>query len=255
MKRPNKRSKKMRKAWNQRARENVYAWVDSSKKQWNKDEYYNKGIKEVFNHAVSFFRKKKFSGKDLKKMKVLDLGCGTGRLTAGLAKYFGSVDGIDVSEEMIKIAKRDNKRVSNIRFFLNNGYDLSGFPNNHYDFVFSFLVFQHIPRRSIIVNYLKELYRVLTPGGHIKIQVRGYPGNVPVNLAEWRYRGFDSFYVVLSKKWKIPLLRLFRYDNVFGAFFKRKLLEKKLKEIGYVSIELFHEPDNKGYLWASAKKP
>lgn len=73
MKRLNKCSKKMRKAWNQRARENAYVWVDSSKKQWNKDEYYDKGIEQVLNHAISFFRKKKFSDKDLKKMKVLDL--------------------------------------------------------------------------------------------------------------------------------------------------------------------------------------
>ena len=255
MKRLNKYQKKMQRSWDRKARENAYMWVDSSKDKWDKGEYYDKGLGEVFGHAISFLKKKNFNDQDLKNMRALDLGCGTGRLTIGLAKYFSSVDGVDISPEMIKVAERDNKEINNVRFFLNNGCDLRRFPDNHYNFVFSFLVFQHIPRRSIVINYLEEMHRILIPGGYIKIQVRGYPGNIPTGLSDWRYQGFDSFYIALSKKWKLPLLRAFRYNTVFGSFFKRKQLEKILKRIGYINVESFYKPDDKRYLWASAKKP
>ena len=101
MKKLNRYQKRMRKRWDQKARENAYSWVDSSTEKWDKSKYYNKGIKEIFKYAVSFLKKKKFSDKDLKRMKVLDLGCGTGRLTAGLAKYFGLVLLLFLDQELL----------------------------------------------------------------------------------------------------------------------------------------------------------
>lgn len=255
MKSINKYQKTLRRIWDQRAKENAYSWVDHSKEAWDKHEYYEKGLQEVLNRAIPLLREKKFSNEDLRTMKALDFGCGTGRLTAGLAKYFGSVDGVDVSEEMIKIAKNDHKEMDNVGFFSNNGYDLKEFPNNYYDFVFSFAVFQHVPRKSVVINYLKEIFRVLATGGYMKVQVRGYPANIPSNLASWRYHGFNSFYVALSRVWKLPILRIFFYNTVLGAFFKEKELKKTLKNIGFTDIELTHEKIERRNLWASARKP
>jgi SAM-dependent methyltransferase len=74
----------------------------------------------------------------------------------------------------------------NAHVFRNNGKDLSvvsgpwwrrfgiGAPAQ-VDFAFSFMVFQHIPSREIIENYVREVHRLLRPGGLFKFQVQGSP--------------------------------------------------------------------------------
>jgi ubiquinone/menaquinone biosynthesis C-methylase UbiE len=86
------------------------------------------------------------------------------------------VHGVDVSDEMIRLGKTRLKSLGNVHLYHNNGSDLSMFPDNFFDFVFSFIVFQHIPEKEVIVNYIKETYRVLKPNGIIKFQVQGYLG-------------------------------------------------------------------------------
>jgi hypothetical protein len=41
------------------------------------------------------------------------------------------------------------------------------------DFAFSSIVFQHIPSREIIESYVREVHRLLRPGGLFKFQVQG----------------------------------------------------------------------------------
>ena len=50
------------------------------------------------------------------------------------------------------------------------------FPDNYFDFAFSYKVFQHIPEKEVIINYIKEAYRVLKPNSMFKFQVQGYLG-------------------------------------------------------------------------------
>ena len=42
-----------------------------------------------------------------------------------------------------------------------------------FDFAFSSIVFQHIPSRDIVENYVREVHRLLRPGGLFKFQVQG----------------------------------------------------------------------------------
>ena len=44
-----------------------------------------------------------------------------------------------------------------------------------FDFAFSVIVFQHIPSREIIENYVREVHRMLRPGALFKFQVQGSP--------------------------------------------------------------------------------
>jgi len=251
--------KTMKDSWEKKAQEDPYRFIDSSKEKWDKKDYYNKGEKEAFNHVILFLKEKTLAQPILKKMKVLEIGCGTGRLSVALAKHFAFVDGIDISQKMIEIAQKDNKDIPNLKFYVNNGLDLSYFSNNTYDFIFSFLVFQHIPRKSIVFSYLKEIYRVLKPGGFMKIQVRGYPPHLPLGLASWRYRSFDSFFVALSEIRRIPFLRIpflkvKKYDATYGTFFKKEELEKVVKKIGYSDVVAFYDKKNPKYFWVSGKK-
>src|SRR5438270_776865 len=57
----------------------------------------------------------------------------------------------------------------------NNGRDLSVIPSLEFDFAYSVIVFQHIPSREIIENYVREVHRLLRPGALFKFWVMGDP--------------------------------------------------------------------------------
>ncbi|HVY93591.1 MAG TPA: class I SAM-dependent methyltransferase, partial [Bryobacteraceae bacterium] len=55
------------------------------------------------------------------------------------------------------------------------GSDLRMFPDAHFDFVYSYAVFQHIPSGDVVFSYLRETIRVLKPGGVARLQINGLP--------------------------------------------------------------------------------
>ncbi|MCO1596868.1 class I SAM-dependent methyltransferase [Micromonospora sp. RHAY321] len=96
--------------------------------------------------------------------RVLDFGCGVGRLSQALAPHAGEVVAVDIAPPMLETARRLDRSAGNIRFVLNDAPDLSQFPDGHFDLVYSALVLQHLPRPAID-HYLAEFLRVLRPGG------------------------------------------------------------------------------------------
>ncbi|MBD3308949.1 methyltransferase domain-containing protein [candidate division KSB3 bacterium] len=95
------------------------------------------------------------------KMKVLEIGCGTGYLTQELAKSEAHIIAIDISPHLLCIARRDIQ-APNIQFLLENAYQLS-FPDQVFDSVIGSSVLHHVN----IDLALEECYRVLKPGGTI----------------------------------------------------------------------------------------
>jgi len=87
-----------------------------------------------------------------------------GRLTNALAQRFGEVIGIDISQEMIALARRLGS-CENCSFEVSTHSDLRQFPAASFDVVYSSLVLQHLPRKRLVRDYLGEFVRVLRPGG------------------------------------------------------------------------------------------
>jgi ubiquinone/menaquinone biosynthesis C-methylase UbiE len=87
---------------------------------------------------------------------VLDIGCGIGRIETFLAPYCKEIHGIDVSKRMIKWAKKRLKEYNNVFLYKTNGRDLSIFPDNKFDFVFSILVLQHLEKEDAYI-YERDL--------------------------------------------------------------------------------------------------
>jgi ubiquinone/menaquinone biosynthesis C-methylase UbiE len=247
-----KNNQTMKDSWNNKAIENAYHWVDSSKKSWNKEEYYEKGQEEIDERVISYLTKT-YSFEQIKKFNVLDVGCGTGRLVRGMSKYFNSVTGIDVSSKMLAIAKKDNNDLVNVSFLKSNGVNFDGLKDNSFDFIFSFIVFQHIPSRSIVINNIKEISRVLKRGGLSKFQVRGLPGKINLSVTEKRYKGFNFFYIALDKKLGMPFPVIRKYNTVYGCFFKKKELAKILKKY-FKKYNIYFDKNNPKYLWAEVIK-
>jgi SAM-dependent methyltransferase len=104
------------------------------------------------------------SGRD----RALDIGCGLGRDTVHLAAAFARVDGVDVAPTMIRTA-RERGLPDNVRLHVASGRDLQPLPSASYDFVFSHLVFQHVAEEAVIAGYLREIARVLVPGGGVAV--------------------------------------------------------------------------------------
>lgn len=114
--------------------------------------------------------------------KVLEVGCGLGRLTKFLGENFRDVYGTDISEVMIGGAKKRLEGKNNIHLSVVDGVNYP-FIDNFFDLVFSFIVFQHMPNKEVVRRNLEEVIRVLKPGGIAKIQLRG----VPVKKSDWFY--------------------------------------------------------------------
>ncbi len=169
-----KQLEKMEADWDQRARDNARHFVASGREEWTDEEFFRSGRmtveEEVLTDMVNICQ-----GKNPKQMRVLEIGCGAGRVTRALSEVFGEVHGVDVSGEMIQRARQALDGLTNAFVYKNNGLDLSVVPPLEFDFAFSMIVFQHIPSREIIENYIREVHRLLRPGALFKFQVQGCP--------------------------------------------------------------------------------
>lgn len=165
---------KMRRDWDERARENARFYVNTERTDWSDDEFFESGERTVKEEILTDMTNI-CQGREPKQMKVLEIGCGAGRVTRALAALFGEVHAVDVSGEMVEQARRSLASSPNAHVYQNNGMDLTVIPAGAYDFAFSTIVFQHIPSREVIENYVREVARLLRPGALFKFQVQGDP--------------------------------------------------------------------------------
>jgi len=99
-------------------------------------------------------------------MNILDAGCGTGNFSIKLAERGARVTGVDLSTEMMAVAKeKANRKNIEIEFLEMNIYDLA-FPDNYFDGVFSMAVFETLTESQ---RAFHELMRVLKPGKFLMI--------------------------------------------------------------------------------------
>ena len=94
-------------------------------------------------------------------MSVLELGCGTGYFTRELARSRADIVAIDVSPELLEIAKT-NTSAPNVRYEIQNAYEL-----NYADAVFDSVVGSSVLHHLELEMALREIYRVLKPDGTI----------------------------------------------------------------------------------------
>ncbi|WP_169986795.1 class I SAM-dependent methyltransferase [Microbispora sp. H10836] len=100
--------------------------------------------------------------------RILDVGCGTGYLTRILAPVVtpsGHVTGVDPSPPMVEYARR--RAPGNCTYVVGEGQSLP-FPDGSFDAVVSSLAVHHIPGDAR-PRALREMFRVLRPGGRLVI--------------------------------------------------------------------------------------
>lgn len=111
--------------------------------------------------------------------RVLDLGCGAGWATRLLARRVedqdgsGKVVGLDVSDEMIRRAQTTPSEFENISYVCASAQKIPG-GDNFFDKVLSVESFYYYPDQERV---LRELFRVMAPGGRMFILINLYKDN------------------------------------------------------------------------------
>ena len=154
-------------------------------------------------------------------MVTLQIGSGLGRVEYHLRSEVRKCWGIDVSPSMVRRA-RALVSSPNVEFVVSDGATLSLWPDSTFDLIYSFLVFQHLPR-SQFECYLQEARSKLSAGGHLVFQLM----------------------VDETGKFSEPPV-----SHPYGLrYYRREEVEAKLREAGFTSLSrcgLKGEPDKLG---------
>lgn len=147
--------------------------------------------------------------------RMLDLGCGQGRVTGPCGSLFSEVHGVDISPVMIGHAKDRWVQKSNVFFSANTGDKLEAFEDDYFDFCFSHVVFQHLPKMSIVDSYIREIGRVLKPGGLFRIQVE---------------TGQTSRFRILPRRLYTPVFNFLIEHDLIGWYSRMTMRDRRLSD-------------------------
>lgn len=128
----------------------------------------DKYTKQYFNDLTDIPYIDKFLNGLPPQVKILDIGCGPGTFSQHLQKKGFVVEGIDLSEEMIKIAKQ---KVQGVTFQIMDMRKLD-YPENYFDGLLVAYSLIHIPSEEI-TQTLKGFIRVLKPNGSMMVIAQG----------------------------------------------------------------------------------
>lgn len=120
--------------------------------------------------------------------RVLEIGCGIGRVQAALASRVAEIHGIDISPKMIEAARRRCAGLTNVRFSHCSGRDLDGFPAESFDLVLAVDSFPYIHQAGprLVEAHFLEAARVLVPGGEFVILHFSYRDDTAADRLEVR---------------------------------------------------------------------
>lgn len=203
----------MQREWEQRARTDALGFIGRGYAV-NDTSFWSSGDTDVAQQILDGLRLERDA-------TVLEIGCGVGRLLRPLAGRVGAINGVDIAPGMIARGRELLADLPDVRLQVTAG-TLDMFSDRSLDFVFSFVVFQHIPAKSAIIRYISETARVLKPGGIFKFQIDG------------RSRSF----------WKGT-------DTWLGVWFKSKEIQRILSRHGFELVDSWGEETQ--YFWITAR--
>jgi SAM-dependent methyltransferase len=161
----------MRRFWDRRAREDAFYFVDNRLDYGRPDvEWFwadgERKLDELFERTGTTPRPDDV---------VVEIGCGVGRLTRPLARRVAHVEALDVSPRMLELAREHNPELDNVTWMEGDGSTLAGIDDASADGCVSVVVFQHLPDPELTYGYVREMARVLRPGGWAAFQVSNDP--------------------------------------------------------------------------------
>lgn len=157
----------MRRFWDRRARENPWFFVLNTLdyRAPDRERFWASGERDL--EALLKATGAELSGGE----HVVEIGCGAGRMTRAIAARASSVTAFDVSAEMLALARRHNPDLDRVDWIHGDGTTLAPLADASADAVLSHVVFQHLPDPRITLGYVREIGRVLRPGGWAAFQI------------------------------------------------------------------------------------
>jgi len=176
---------------------------------------------------------KKFDKKQ--KIKVLDIGCGAGRVSEMFGDYNVDYYGIDLSKGLIDVAK---SKYPKAHFTVGDGRVLP-YRDNEFDIVLTIATIHHLPSRETRRQFFSEMYRVCKPSGTAFVETWYF-----WNKKEFLSRILKSFFSLnglpfgdFYRPWKNSKAEQLT-DRYFHAYTIREL-KKHLKITGFHDIKVY----------------
>ncbi len=182
-------------------------------------------LNEIYNPPTQCF----MMGAGLRKgMNVLDLGCGTGIMTAWIAEQVGSegsVLGIDMSEEQLAIAKQNTGHLNNVSFKNMNAYDISNLPSQ-FDLIYTRFLLMHLQHPEKVITTFSKLLK---------------PEGIVVCVGPWHTGHFAEPQFPEYVQFSEMIQQIFKENDKDGDFGKK--LFNKIKQAGFVEVKFgVHQP-------------
>jgi SAM-dependent methyltransferase len=215
----------MKRDWDDRALKDAKWFINSLKIGQSEEEFDQTGLVETERLVIADLPLLT-RGCDPKTLRVLEIGCGAGRMTKHLAAIFGQVAGIDVSGEMIHKARQRLAGICNVELHETNGIDFAIFDDEQFDLILSAYVFQHVPAAAVIASNIRDAWRVLKPGGAFKFQTNSV---------------------------RSPEYERAEKDTWAGAVFPESEIRNFARETGAQLISIFGAGTQ--YCWTTIRKP
>jgi SAM-dependent methyltransferase len=154
--------------------------------------------------------------------RALDFGCGVGRVTIPLAAVARSVVAVDASDTMLREARRNwvSRGLSNVEGVVGDS-TLSTVAGT-FDFIHSFIVFQHIPRRAGAALLRRLIARLREDGVGVLHFTYGDRQRRVTRLLKWAQKSIplahEAMNLVRGRAFGSPLMQMNCYslDRVLG---------------------------------------
>jgi len=168
--------------WEKFAQEDPYSYILTSLHGGDTGEFWRSGERTVESELIPLLQ-----FYDVRLARALEVGCGIGRLVVPLSRHFEEVIGVDIAHNMVHRAASyaANNGLRNVSFRTIRGpVDLiSERPcDGTCDFVYSLLVFQHIPDFFMIDGYLSVVAVLLRENGLAYLQFDTRPRTAAYRL-------------------------------------------------------------------------
>ena len=145
---------------------------------------------------ISYFNLDSNSQKPLKKLKILDIGCGGGLLCEPLSKLGAVITGIDPSKDSIEVAKLHSKEMNlNIKYICCSPENFN--LKNEFDVILNMEVIEHVSNVNLFIQSCSKLIKkkgimfVATLNKNLKSYIFGIVGAeyilrwLPIGTHEW----------------------------------------------------------------------
>jgi len=181
-------------------------------------------VEFIKNKLISYFGLNSNTQKPLKKLKILDIGCGGGLLCEPLSKLGATLTGIDPSKNNIEIAKLHSKKMNlNIKYICCAPETLNF--ENEFDVILNLEVIEHVSDVNLFIQNCSKLIKkkgimfVATLNKNLKSYIFGIVGAeyilrwLPIGTHDW-----DKFLTPASLK-NIVCNNSFLADETVGMKF------------------------------------